>query len=153
MNHLGLARTYLATKRPHKAREHVVAALRDSFVNAPAIGLDLDGTLDQAPEFFRVLTAIWPGKVYVITYRSNRDQAIACLATLGMRYDELILVSTFAAKADIVKEKGIGLFIDDMDEVLQHVPLSVPVMKMRNGENCDDDGRWVYDDKTGRPVR
>ena len=33
----------------------------------PSIALDLDGTIDEAPEFFRVLSECWPGKVYVIT--------------------------------------------------------------------------------------
>jgi hypothetical protein len=31
----------------------------------PAIGLDLDGTIDQAPEFFSHLSACWQGDVHI----------------------------------------------------------------------------------------
>ncbi len=41
--------------------------------NPPALRLDRDGTIDEAPEFFRLLAGMWPGPVYVITYRARKN--------------------------------------------------------------------------------
>ena len=40
------------------------------------LGLDLDGTIDENPAFFCNLTTTWPGDVYVLTFRLDRDHAI-----------------------------------------------------------------------------
>jgi hypothetical protein len=39
------------------------------------LGLDLDGLIDENANFFGVLSNVWPGDVYVITYRDDRDKA------------------------------------------------------------------------------
>ena len=65
-------------------------------------GLDLDGLLDDANEFFRVLAGIWPGRVVVISYRRDYAMAEVDLARLGVNYDELVLVETFDARADVI---------------------------------------------------
>lgn len=58
------------------------------------LGLDLDGVLDEATEFFSLLTRVWPGQVVVISYRSDDEKARADLDQLGIRYDDLVLVGT-----------------------------------------------------------
>lgn len=121
--------------------------------NAPAIGIDLDGTIDESPDFFRLLTAVWPGRVYVITFRLDYEQAKKDVAKFGVRYDELVLVDGFEQKAAVIVKHDIKVFFDDMDEVLMHVPEGVSVFKVRNGGNFDFDARkWLYDRKTGREV-
>lgn len=120
---------------------------------APAIALDLDGTIDEAPEFFRLLSESWPGKVYVITYRSDQAKAERDVAKFGIRCDEVILVSRFDEKADVIAERGISVYFDDQDEMLMHIPKGVTVLKIRNGGNFDFESRkWLFSDVTGRVI-
>jgi hypothetical protein len=120
---------------------------------APAIALDLDGTIDEAPEFFRLLSESWPGKVYVITYRSDQAKAERDVAKFGIRCDEVILVSRFDEKADVIAERGISVYFDDQDEMLMHIPEGVTVLKIRNGGNYDFEARkWLFSDVTGRMI-
>jgi len=129
---------------------HTVDVLtRALAVPVQALGLDLDGTVDENPHFFGILSRLWPGKVYVVTYRSDREKAIADLANLGIRCDELVLVGSFAEKAEVIKRLGIQVYFDDMDEVITHIPENVTVLKVRNGGNFTH-GKWLYSDYTGR---
>lgn len=119
----------------------------------PALGIDLDGTLDIAPTFFSHLTHVWPGKVYVITFRSDEAKAVREIERLGVRCDGVFLVNSFPEKAAVIARLGIRVFWDDMDEVLAHVAEDVAVFKVRNGGNFDfDDRKWLYDDRTGRTL-
>jgi hypothetical protein len=121
--------------------------------DAPSIGIDLDGTIDEAPEFFRVLTNLWPGRVYVITYRDDLARAEADVERHGVRCDGVVLVNSFREKAARIAELGISVYFDDMDEVLMHIPEGVSVMKVRNGGNYDYFlGKWLYSNQTGREL-
>jgi len=117
------------------------------------LGLDLDGVLDENPKFFAVLTDVWPGDVFIITFRDDKASAQADLALLGIKYTDVILVNSFAEKAKVIERLAIDVFIDDQDEVLMHVPESVTVLKLRNGGNYDaTEKKWLYSRTTGRPV-
>lgn len=117
------------------------------------LGLDLDGLLDEANGFFRLLTRIWPGQVTVISYRTDYDKAKADLANLQIQYDDLVLVSTFDAKADVIKDKNIGVYFDDQPEMLRNIPEDVHIFLYRNGGNFDfDDRLWLFSERTGRMV-
>jgi hypothetical protein len=119
----------------------------------PAIAFDLDGTIDEAPGFFRALSACWPGKVYVITYRFDRAKAERDVANFGIRCDEVVLVSSFDQKAEVIAERGISVYFDDQDEMLLHIPEGVTILKIRNGGNYDFDARkWLFSDQTGRLI-
>ncbi|MFM7110400.1 MAG: hypothetical protein ACKO9Z_07780 [Planctomycetota bacterium] len=119
----------------------------------PAIGIDIDGCVDEFPEFFRVLAGYWPGKVYVITYREDRSKAEAFLAKFGVRCCELILVNSFEEKALVIAREGIIVFFDDQPEVLKPVAPACGVMLVRNEGNFDfDDRKWMLSDKTGKLV-
>ena len=39
----------------------------------------IDGCVDEAPTFFKLLPKYWLGKVFVISYRSDCDKAVADL--------------------------------------------------------------------------
>lgn len=120
--------------------------------SVPALGIDLDGTIDEAPHFFGLLSRIWPGPVYVITYRDDRPKAEADVARHGVQA-EVILVNSFAEKAEVIRRLNIKVFFDDMDEVLLHVPKDVTVCKVRNGGNfCFDTKKWLYRSATGRQL-
>ena len=51
----------------------------------PALGLDLDGCIDEAHDFFRTLAQVWPGEVFVITYRTDQAKAEQDVAKFGTR--------------------------------------------------------------------
>ena len=118
---------------------------------APVLGLDLDGVITDAPTFFSTWTHSWPGKVIVVTYRKDRSKAVEDLEQRGIRFDEVVLVDRFEAKAEVIKEKQITVYIDDQPEMLKHIPDGVHVMLFRNEDNYDfEDGRWILSNETGR---
>jgi len=93
----------------HEAAEMLIRIMEQPSP-PPAIGIDLDGCIDEAPEFFRLLSKVWPGEVYVITYRSDQAKAEQDVAQYGIQCDEVILVSSFAEKAKVIAEKGISVY-------------------------------------------
>jgi len=122
---------------------------------APSLGIDLDGCVDEAPIFFSTLTNYWPGKVYVLTYRpaDRREQAQEMLDKFNIKYDKLILVDSFEAKAKVIRELGILIYIDDQPEMLKNISPMANVMLFRNEGNFDfKDKRWMLSDKTGKIV-
>lgn len=119
----------------------------------PTLGLDLDGLLDEANDFFHLLTSVWPGHVIIISYRSDYAKAEADLERLGIRYNELVLVDSFDAKADVIAEKEIGVYFDDQPEMLKNIPEGVHVFLYRNGGNFDFDERlWLFSDRTAKLI-
>jgi hypothetical protein len=121
--------------------------------DSPSIEIDLDGTIDEAPEFFRILTNLWPGRIYVITYRDDYARAVADVQLHGVKYDQVVLVNSFPEKAARIAELGISVYFDDMDEMLMHIPEGVAVMKIRNGGNFDYTlGKWLYSKQTGHEL-
>ena len=117
----------------------------------PPIGIDLDGTIDESLPFFQWLSHTWPGGVLILTYRTDREKAVSDLVKLGIRYDTLVLVSSFAEKAVVIAREGIRIYFDDQDEMTADIPEDVTVFKIRNGGNFDFDvKKWLYSDQTGR---
>ncbi len=129
-------------------------AVRNLSAHAqPSLGIDLDGCVDEAPIFFNILTNRWPGKVFVITFRDDKNKAEEVLRNFNIRYDELVLVSSFDQKAEVIKEKGILVYFDDQPEMLKNIPSTVGVMLFRNEGNFDyDEKKWVLSNSTGRII-
>ena len=120
---------------------------------APALGIDLDGTIDEAPDFFAEISNSWKGMVYVITYRDDEKKARDDAEKHGVRVDAVILVNSFEEKSRKIKELGITCFFDDMDEVLQHIAPECKVFKIRNEGNFDfESKRWIYSKSTGEQI-
>ena len=143
---------FLATNRQcdlERARD-CVADINKSIFDAGPLGIDLDGTIDEAPEFFSMLTKIWPGFVYIVTYRRDYEKACNDIKSHGVHADRVILADKLD-KSSIIKEYGIKYYIDDMDECLINMPEDVTVFKIRNGGNFDD-GKWLYSNITGRQL-
>ena len=67
----------------------------------------------------------------------NQTEAERDVAKYGIRADEVILVSRFDQKADVIRERGISVYVDDQDEMLMHIPENVTVLKSRNGGNYE----------------
>lgn len=146
---------FLSTTRTEdavKARQLLISALHSSF-EAPVLGFDIDGTVDESAQFFGLLTMIWPGRAIAITGREDATKAMAYLRELGIRCDEVFTVKNYADKAKIIAEQKVKVFFEDMDEVITHISDDVTVLKIRNGGNFDaGDRKWLYSEKTGRPV-
>ena len=71
----------------------------------------------------------------------------------GIKYDQVVLVDSFRAKAERIAELRITVYFDDMDEILMHIPEGVAVMKIRNGGNFDYTLRkWLYSKQTGHEL-
>lgn len=117
------------------------------------LGIDLDGTITEAPEFFSAWTKSWPGRVVIITYRNDREKTIADLEHYEIRYDALVLVDRMDGKAAVIAEHGVTLYVDDQPEMLKNVPDQVSVMLFRNEGNFDfADQRWMLSEQTGKLV-
>ena len=122
-------------------------------MNQTTLGLDLDGTISEAPKFFSAWTKSWPGRVVIITYRTDRGQAIKDLDHHEIRYDALVLVDSMDGKAAVIAEYGVTMYVDDQPEMLKNVPDYVGVMLFRNEGNFDfGDKRWMMSGQTGKIV-
>ncbi|MCA9070708.1 MAG: hypothetical protein KDA84_17380 [Planctomycetaceae bacterium] len=130
-----------------------MAEIMEQSTSPVNLGLDLDGLLDEATDFFAVLARIWPGKVIIISYRNGYAKAEADLKRLGILYDELILVDSFDGKAAVIVEKNVGIYFDDQPEMLQNIPEGVHVLLFRNGGNFDfEDQRWIFSNRTAKLI-
>lgn len=118
------------------------------FEEAPTLGLDIDGTIDESLEFMQLLSRTWPGEVIIITARNDHTSAVEDLARWGIEYDRLITVSKLDQKADIIRQHGVNVYVDDQDECIANIDSSVTVLKIRNGGNFEQ-GRWLYSTHTG----
>jgi hypothetical protein len=95
----------------------------NSEVRYPNLGIDIDGCIDESPIFFQFLS------------------------------DELILVDTFEAKAEVVARENIMIYFDDQPEMIKNMPDKVNVMLVRNGGNfCFDQKLWMMSNRTGRII-
>ena len=131
--------------------EHACDLIKNIFDGPPTLGLDMDGTIDESVEFFSMLSRIWPGKVIIITGRNDRVETINDLREFEIYYDELILVPYLDAKAMVIIDKGVDVYVDDQDECLMDIPDSVTVLKIRNGGNFDKK-KWLYSHATGEQI-
>ena len=116
---------------------------------SPSIGIDIDGCIDEFPIFFQTFSASWPGKVYIITMRSEPESVKKFLEEKMIRYDELILAESFKDKGKIIRDKGIMVFFDDQPEIIKHINSNCACMLVRNEGNFDfENKRYVMSDKT-----
>jgi len=89
-------------------------------IPSPSLGIDLDGLLDTAPIFLRVLTSCWPGRV--VGFTCNEADARAAVQRLCLRLDELVVVSTTEAKADAIYRSGVLVVVSDDEALLRRIP-------------------------------
>jgi hypothetical protein len=113
------------------------------------VGLDLDGLLDERPDFFAFLTAALRASghfVAVLTYRDpdSRPRTEGQLAGWGIDYDELHFARSLPDKARLCHELEIDVYFDDQDECLRDVGERTTVFKVRNGGNFDyNERKWL----------
>jgi hypothetical protein len=120
------------------------------------VGLDLDGLLDERPDFFLFLSvALKAGGhfVAVLTYRdpASRLRTEEKLASWGITYDELRFARSLADKGRLCRELGLDVYFDDQDECVVGVDETTTVFKIRNGGNFDfGTKKWLSNGKLTR---
>lgn len=113
------------------------------------IGLDIDGLLDERPEFFAFLSTALRAAghfVAVLTYRdpAREDQTKRQLAGWGVVYDELHFARALSDKGRLCRELAIDIYFDDQDECVVGVDEATTVLKIRNGGNFDfAEKKWL----------
>ena len=123
------------------------------------IALDIDGLLDEVPEFFGFLSHALREKghfVAVLTFRdpARRAHTEEQLAGWGIAYDELHFARSLEDKGRLCEELAINLFFDDQDECIQPVGERTTVFKIRNGGNFDyKDRLWLSTARLTRLLR
>jgi hypothetical protein len=107
-----------------------------NIISGMNIGLDVDGCISEAPEFFAVLSHAFRAaghRVYVISFRDQCGQkdTEAELSMWGISHDGLFLAprnetqSMWKWKAEIAERLKIDVMIDDSPNVLNAMPLPV----------------------------
>ncbi|MHC4622908.1 MAG: HAD family hydrolase [Planctomycetota bacterium] len=101
------------------------------------IGVDLDGTISEYPEFFRLFTKAMADagcKIYIITDRmpDTEPQVQRELENYGLTYHAVKITSD---KAGFIEDEGITVLFDDMDRYFRHLPEHVAVFKIRQKYN------------------
>lgn len=108
------------------------------------IGLDLDFTITEIPEFFQILSQalILTGhEIHIITYRDNEEKVKQELFSFGITYTKIHLptkaepVATWKAK--VVTELGLDIMIDDAPEVIAALPKSTKKLWLIDPEIFD----------------
>lgn len=101
------------------------------------IGLDIDGTILENPQFFAALSHSDNIETHIITGRDIKEhlETLVELARYGIKYERLHYADDWADKGRLCKELGIQIMFDDQDEYITHISCDTLVMKPRNGGN------------------
>ena len=107
--------------------------------NTLRIGVDLDGTISEYPQFFKLFTKAMADagcRIYVITDRmAGTERFVAAeLEEYGITYHTLKVTSN---KAGYILDEGIDVLFDDMDRYFLELPEEVAVFKVRQKYNFD----------------
>jgi hypothetical protein len=100
------------------------------------VGFDIDDTITRCPEFFGIISKALRAvghRVYVISWREDREFAEQDLAECGISFDELVLPPQellYAAsgdwkaeaarwKSEVCRKLKVDVFFEDMPEVIR----------------------------------
>jgi hypothetical protein len=111
------------------------------------IGVDLDGTISEYPDFFCLFTGAMAQagcRIYVITDRilGTEIQVAEELKSYKITYHVLKITSD---KATFIVDEGITVLFDDMDRYFRALPPEVAVFKIRQKYNFNFD-RMIWTD-------
>lgn len=103
------------------------------------IAVDLDGTISEYPQFFKLFTKAMAEagcRIYVVTDRpqGTEKEIQRELEDYGITYHVLKITSD---KAGFIEDEGISVLFDDMDRYFRHLPPDVAVFKIRQKYNFD----------------
>ena len=117
----------------------------------PAIGIDIDGVITSYPDFFSRLSHVWPGDVYIITFRFNKKSSAETCDKLNIRYTDIFLANNRDDKCRIIKDNDIIAFWDDMPEAILSCDKNVATFLVRDDYNFDfNNQQFLFTQSTGR---
>jgi len=111
----------------------------DTGENTLKIGVDLDGTISEYPEFFRLFTKVMAEagcKIYVITDRvpGTEAEVDSELQAYGITYHTIKVTGD---KTKYILDEAITVLYDDRDDYFVELPEEVAVFKVRQKYNFD----------------
>jgi len=103
------------------------------------IGIDLDGTISEYPEFFKQFSKAMAKagcKIYIVTDREpgTEVQVKAELQDYGITYH---VIEITGDKVSYILGQGVGVLFDDVDHYFVDLPKDVAVFKVRQEYNFD----------------
>jgi len=110
------------------------------------IAVDLDGTISEYPEFFKLFTKAMSQagcKIYIVTDRppGTEENVAEQLQGYGITYD---VVKITGQKNQYILKEGIMVLFDDVDQYFADLPAEVAVFKIRQKYNFDfAEKRWL----------
>jgi len=110
------------------------------------IAVDLDGTISEYPQFFKLFTKAMSQagcKIYILTDRppGTEEQVSEQLQSYGITYDIIKIISQ---KSQYILKEGITVLYDDTDQYFLDLPEEVAVFKIRQKYNFDfAEKKWI----------
>src|SRR5690242_8135803 len=102
--------------------QELADALADiAVVPFPAIGIDVDASLDAQMIFIRALALNWPGRIVAFSNKKKQVAKVA-LDRLKLRCDDLILAETPEAKVEAITRTGVVAMISHDYVILSQLP-------------------------------
>lgn len=103
------------------------------------IAVDLDGTISEYPEFFKLFTKAMSQtgcQIYILTDRpaGTEEQVADQLQGYDITYETIKITRR---KSEYILKKGISVLFDDMDHYFLDLPPEVTVFKIRQKYNFD----------------
>lgn len=103
------------------------------------IAVDLDGTISEYPQFFKLFTKAMSQagcRIYILTDRPPGTEEMVAdqLQSYGITYD---VVKITSQKSEYILKEGIAVLYDDTDEYFLDLPAEVAVFKIRQKYNFD----------------
>ena len=77
------------------------------------LGLDFVGIISASPEFFRILSRVWPGPVVIFSQYDSVEELERDLEEFQIHYDKAFAVQHSMSKADIIRRENVAFYFDD----------------------------------------
>jgi len=109
------------------------------------IAVDLDGTISEYPEFFKLFTKAMSQagcRIYIVTDRppGTEEMVAEQLQSYDITYD---VVKITSQKSQYILKEAITVLYDDTDQYFLDLPAEVAVFKIRQKYNYDfAEKRW-----------
>jgi len=117
------------------------------------IGLDIDGTITEHPEFYSHLSQSWTaGDVYIVTYRPpDRETDAKELESFGIKFKEILYAKNEDSKAELCEQHDIKVLFDDDPQFLVHCRQPMLALLARNKHNFDyKNKQYLFTEYSGR---